>query len=95
MTFVAVGILLLVSILLHISANKCNTHHLQAAKDIRGQDTLVGLFERIEIFFRRLEIYTDVPPTMEMIDMAIRIMVEVISILGIATKKVKQGRISE
>ena len=95
MTFVAVGILLLVSILLHISADKCNAYHLQAAKDIRGQDTLVGLFERIEIFFRRLEIYTDVPPTMEMIDMAIRIMVEVISILGIATKKVKQGRISE
>jgi hypothetical protein len=30
-----------------------------------------------------------------MMDMAIRIMAEVISILGIATKEIKQGRISE
>ena len=56
---------------------------------------LVDAFERIESFFRRLEIYTEVPPTTEMMDTMIRIMVEVLSILGIATKEIKQGRLSE
>jgi hypothetical protein len=47
------------------------------------------------MFFRRLEVYTQVPPTTEMMDMLIQIMVEVLSILGIATKEIKQGRLSE
>jgi hypothetical protein len=49
----------------------------------------------MEGFFRRLEVYTKVPPTTEMMDTIIRIMVEVLSILGIATKEIKQGRMSE
>jgi hypothetical protein len=60
-----------------------------------GQNTLVDVFERIESFIRRLEIYTEVRPTTEMMDTIIQIMVEVISILGIATKEIKQGRMSE
>ncbi|KAH9972919.1 hypothetical protein BJV77DRAFT_1164448, partial [Russula vinacea] len=56
---------------------------------------LVDAFERIESFFRRLEIYTEVPPTDEMMDTIIRIMVEVLSILGIATKEIKQGRMKK
>jgi hypothetical protein len=68
----------------------------QAVKDARAsQDTLIDIFERIEMFFRRLEIYTEVPPTMEMMDIVIQILVEVLSILGIATKEIKQGRISK
>jgi hypothetical protein len=47
------------------------------------------------MFFRRLETYTEVPPTTEMMDIIIRIMVEVLSILGIATKEIKQGRLSK
>jgi hypothetical protein len=47
------------------------------------------------MFFRRLEIYTEVQPTTEMTDIIIQIMVEVLSILGIATKEIKQGRISK
>ena len=47
------------------------------------------------MFFRRLETYTQVPPTTEMTDIIIQIMVEVLSILGIATKELKQGRMSE
>jgi hypothetical protein len=74
----------------------CNTYISQAAKDLRAsQDTLVDIFERIEMFFRRLEIYTEVRPTTEMMDIIIQIMVEVLSILGIATKEVKQGRIGK
>jgi hypothetical protein len=47
------------------------------------------------MFFRRLEVYTEVEPTPEMMDMMVQIMVEVLSILGIATKEMKQGRMSE
>ena len=55
----------------------------------------MDIFERIEIFSRRLEIYTEVPQTTEMMDLVIQIMVEVLSILAIATKEIKQGRASE
>ena len=60
-----------------------------------SQNTLIDMFERIEMFFRRLEVYTRVPPTAEMINILIQIMVEVLSILGIATKEIKQGLLSE
>jgi len=68
----------------------------QAAKDVqKSHDTLIEVFERIESFFRRLEIYTQVPPTTEMMDTIIQILAEVLTILGIATKELKQGRISK
>jgi hypothetical protein len=68
----------------------------QAAKDVRAsEDTLIDIFERIEMFFRRLEFYTEVPPTSEMMDIVVRIMAEVLSILGIAMKEIKQGRMSK
>jgi hypothetical protein len=73
-----------------------NTYISQAAKDVRAsQDTLVDIFERIGMFFRRLEMYTEVPLTTEMIDITIQIMVEVLFILGVATREIKQGRTSE
>ena len=62
---------------------------MQTVKDVRGsQDTLVDVFERIESFIRRLEIYAEVRPTTEMTETIVLIMVEVISILGIATKEI-------
>ena len=74
----------------------CTDYISQAAKDARAsQDTLIDVFERIEMFFRRLETYTQVPPTTEMTDMIIQIMVEVLSILGIATKEARRGRLSK
>ena len=49
----------------------------------------------MEGFFRRVEVYTEVEPTAEMMDIIIEIMVQVISILGIATKDIKQNPISK
>ena len=73
-----------------------NSYISQAAKDVRAsQDTLVDIFERIESFFRRLEVYTEVTPTTEMTDTIVQIMVEVLSIVGIAMKEIKQGWLSE
>ncbi|KAI0270841.1 hypothetical protein BGY98DRAFT_937383 [Russula aff. rugulosa BPL654] len=69
---------------------------LSAAMDVRAsQDTLFDIFERMETFFQRLEIYTRVSPPPEMIDIIVRIMVEVLSILGMATKEMKQGRMKK
>ncbi len=69
---------------------------IQAAKDVRAsQDILLDIFERIEMFFRRLEVYTAVEPTTEMMDMMVQITVGVLSIIGIATKELKQGQTSE
>ena len=46
-----------------------DSHISQAAKDLRSsQDALVNTFERVEMFSRRLEVYTEVPPTTEMTD---------------------------
>jgi hypothetical protein len=56
---------------------------------------LIDLFNRIEHFFHRLEIYTGITPTTAMINMIVEIMVEVLTILAIATEEVKCGRLSE
>ncbi len=48
----------------------------------------------MEFFFKRLEAYIKVRPTAAMTDIIVKIMVEVISILGIVTKEIGQGPIS-
>jgi hypothetical protein len=60
-----------------------------------SQDVLVDIFVRIECFFKRLETYTEVLPTAAMKDVTVKIVTEVLSILGIATKEIKRGRSSE
>ncbi|KAF8270957.1 hypothetical protein EI94DRAFT_1698457 [Lactarius quietus] len=69
---------------------------LAAAKDVEAsQGGLIDLFECIKHFFQRLEPYTNVPPTVAMTDMMMHIMVEVLGILGTATKQMQQGKASE
>ncbi|KAH9035980.1 hypothetical protein EDB84DRAFT_1675912, partial [Lactarius hengduanensis] len=66
---------------------------LLAAKEVEAsQDILIDIFGRIENFFRRLEMYTKVSPTPAMTNMMVKIMVEVLDILGTATKEMKQSR---
>ena len=95
--FTGVGVLLSVRTPFNIRPwTHCNVLRSQAAKDVRSsQNTVLDIFERIEMFFRRLEVYTGVEPTPEMVDMMVQITAEVLSILGIATKETKQGRMSE
>ena len=72
------------------------TYVSQAAKGVRSsQNTLLDIFQRIEMFFGRFGVYTEVEPTPEMLNMMVQITAEVLSILGIATKEIKQGRTSE
>ena len=73
-----------------------NIYGSQAVKDVQAShETLLDIFGRVEMFFRRLEMYTEVPLTTEMMEVIIEIMAEVLSVVGIATKEIKQGRTSE
>ncbi|KAH9972511.1 hypothetical protein BJV74DRAFT_209112 [Russula compacta] len=59
-------------------------------------DALVELFECVGNFLRRLHIYADripLPPTMT--DLLSKIMLEVLRVLAVATKQIKQGRITK
>ena len=58
-------------------------------------DALLDLFECLGNFLKRLEVYTTIPPTPMMMDLIIKIMVELLSVLALATKQIKQGRFSK
>ena len=64
-------------------------------KDVRAsQGAFISLFSRMEGFFLRLEKYIKVRPTVAMRDIIVKIIVEVLSILGIMTKEIGQGSMS-
>ena len=95
--FAGAGVLLLVSTCRYLFAIAHCSDILgsQAAKDVKeSQDALIDVFERIENFFKRLETYTEVRPTAAMTEIIVHIMVEVLGILAISTKEIKQGRSS-
>ncbi|KAH9056836.1 hypothetical protein EDB87DRAFT_1165885 [Lactarius vividus] len=66
---------------------------LAVAKDVRAShDALVDLFERIQFFLKRLGVHTRISPTKDMVEILVKIMAEVISILSIATKEMQQSK---
>ena len=68
----------------------------QTASDVSSSyDALVDLFECIGNFLKRLRIYTELPLTPSMTDIVVKIMVELLSVLALATKQTKQGRFSK
>ena len=91
------GVLLSVRVILWLLI----AHHLdgQSYQVVKGvndsYDSLLDLFESIENFLRRLDIYTKVPPTIAMTEIVIKILVELLSTLALATKQIEQGRSSE
>jgi len=46
-------------------------------------------------FLKRLEVYTTIPPTPLITDMIVKIMVELLSVLALASNQVKEGRLSK
>ncbi len=70
----------------------------QAAKDNKATyNALVDLFESIEHFLRRLDIYTQtqISLTPAMYEIVGKIMVELLSTLALATNELKRRRSSE
>ena len=58
-------------------------------------DKLVDLLETIERLLKPLAIYTRIQPTPYMDEIVVKIVVELLSILALTTKELKQGRPSE
>jgi hypothetical protein len=63
----------------------------QAVKNAgTSYDAIVDLLELIEHFINQLDIYARVPSTGAMNEILVKIMVELISTLALATKQIKQ-----
>ena len=74
----------------------CDTRVSQAFKGVTSDlDALADLLETVEHFLKRLNIYTKVLPTPAMTEIVVKIMVELLSTLALATKQIRQGRPSE
>jgi hypothetical protein len=68
----------------------------QAANGVSASyDALEDLFECIQNFLKRLRVYSEISPTPVMTDILIKIIVEVLSVLALATKQIKLGRFSK
>jgi len=95
--FTGIGVLLSVRSLLLIGCAAYSDALLSQASNAisASEDALANIFGRMENFFMRLETYMKVRPTTGMTDIIVKIMVEVLYILSIATKEMKQSRASE
>jgi hypothetical protein len=61
-----------------------------------GYDALVEVFECMNSFVRRLMVHTEFEEhTLTMAEVAIKIMVELISVLALATKQINEGNLSK
>ena len=68
----------------------------QAAKSVISSfDALVDLLKSIEHFLKCLDVYTRIPPTPAMDEIVVKILVELLTTLALATRELKQGRSSE
>ncbi|KAH8987319.1 hypothetical protein EDB92DRAFT_1145230 [Lactarius akahatsu] len=66
---------------------------LATAKDVwASHDALVDLFERIQFFLKRLGVHTQISPTEDLVEILVKIVAEVLSILSTATKEMQQSR---
>jgi hypothetical protein len=60
-----------------------------------GYDAVIDLLESIGQFLGHLNIYTKAPSTPAMDNIVVKIIVELLATLALATKELKQGRPSE
>lgn len=74
----------------------CDIQTNQAANGVISSiDTLIDVLESIEQYVNRLDIYTQIPLTPTMVEIVVKIIVELISILALVTKELKQRRSSK
>jgi hypothetical protein len=68
----------------------------QAASGVSSSyDALLDLFDCLGNFLKRLEIYVTIPPTQQMTEIIVRIIVVLLSVLALARKQIKDGRFSK
>ena len=73
-----------------------NIWDYQTAKSVPASyDALVEIFECVGYFLLRLRIYTEIKePRKALTEVVIKIMAELISVLALATKQIKEGKFS-
>jgi fungal STAND N-terminal Goodbye domain len=103
LVFTGITILLVVGFF-QVAANvSLDTRLFQTARDVvASHETLVTLFESIQLFLRRLNIYTGIQLPIEMIELLSKIMGQVLFILALSTREMNpqpephwQGRFSK
>jgi hypothetical protein len=68
---------------------------LQASIGVTASyDALVDLFETVGNFLNRLRIYNEIPLSPSMSGIITKVLVEVLLVLSLATKQIKEGRMS-
>ncbi|KAH9971091.1 hypothetical protein BGW80DRAFT_1253522 [Lactifluus volemus] len=69
---------------------------LAAVKDVNASyDILFELFDSLGNFVQRLDIYTQASPTTAVRKVVVKIIIEMLSTLALATKQIKQGRLKK
>ena len=72
---------------------------MQLFQEIKGvkdsYDAVVEFLEFIEHLLYHLDIYTSITPTVAVTELLVKILVELLSTLALATKEVMQGKPSE
>jgi len=98
-TAIHTGLAILFSVCAFLSFLTIHFGDTQAYQAVKGvidsYDVLIDLLESIEHFFLRLDIYTNIPPTVRMTEMIVKILVELLSTLAVVTKQIRQGKSSE
>ena len=91
------AVLLTVCIFLwSLSAHLRDIQAHQAVKDSTDNyDALIDLLEIIGSFLDRLDIYTRIPFTDPMTEMIVKVLVELLSTLALATEQIKEGKSSK
>jgi cell division protein FtsI/penicillin-binding protein 2 len=70
--------------------------NFQVVRDVvASRDKLIHLFERIDFFLQRLNIYTEIPLTNDLTELLGKIMAELLSILAISTREIADRKMSE
>jgi hypothetical protein len=71
-----------------------DTSFLKAAKGVSNSyDALIELFQCFEHYLGRLKVLTEIPSAVG--EILVKIMVELLEVLALATQQIKQGRFSE
>jgi hypothetical protein len=83
-----------VSLFLLASVCGLDTQILKAAKGVStSYDALIELFECFERYLGRVKVLTEIPSAVG--EILVKIMVELLGVLAIATQQINKGRFSE
>jgi hypothetical protein len=94
--FTGISSLLSVRPSLILFSGRIDAQISQVVMAVRAVPVAVAdLFESIKWFFIRLKIHVKLPPTEEVIEIIVDIMVHVLHVLALLTKEIKRGKISE